>query len=395
VRSAAATIAVRSGEGVPLTGVKPDGVAMAPGRVNLIGEHTDYNDGFVLPIAIDRSVKVEFRRRDDRVIFARTALRSMTCDMSLDDLEAHRGRGWGSYVAGVAWAIQNAGRTLGGADLSIESDVPSGAGLASSAALEVATHLALSAAAGLEWNATDAARESRRAENEFVGVACGVMDQMAAAASREGHAMLLDCRSLAVEYVPIPPEAAIVVMDTGVRRKLAASEYNERQGACERAVAQLGRACPGIRALRDVTLSQLMDARSAVGVTEFKRARHVIGENDRVMAAVDALRAGDLRAVGTQISASHDSLRDLYEVSSPALDAAVDCAMSHPACFGARMTGAGFGGCAVALVARGEADEFVRHLRARLPGAIPSCGEVFVVTAGAGARVETRRQLPL
>ena len=365
--------------------VKPEGVATAPGRVNLIGEHTDYNDGFVLPLAINRAAKVAYRRRNDRVIRARTALHNMTCEISLERLDVHRGHGWASYIAGVAWAMQDAGRVVRGADLSIESDVPSGAGLSSSAALEVATHRALSAVSGLEWNPQEAATQSRRAENEFVGVACGVMDQMAAAASREGHAMLLDCRSLGADYVPIPREAGIVVIDTGVRRKLAASEYNQRRAACERAVAQLQRVYPAIRALRDVTLQQLLDARAELGATEFKRAQHVVAENERVIAAVGALRAGDLVSVGALLSSSHGSLRDHYEVSSAELDAAVECAMSHPACFGARMTGAGFGGCAIALVASGGAEEFVGAMRDALPRIVPSSGDVFVVSASGGA----------
>ena len=312
----------------------------------------------------------------------------MTCEIGLDNLEAHRGHGWVAYIAGVAWAMQQAGHVLRGADLTIESDVPSGAGLSSSAALEVATHRALSAVAELPWDAAGAATEARRAENEYVGVACGVMDQMAAAASRDGHAMLLDCRSLDVEYVAMPPAASVVVIDTGARRKLAASEYNARRAACERAVGQLSRIHPGIRALRDVTLGQLLDARAELGAEEMMRAEHVVAENGRVVAAVAALRAGDLRSVGTQLTASHESLRDLYQVSSPALDAAVECAAADPACFGARMTGAGFGGCAIALVAGDLVDAYVRGLRERLRTALPSCGEVFVARASAGARVE-------
>ncbi len=364
-----------------------DGVAVAPGRVNLIGEHTDYNDGFVLPIAIDRSVRVTFRWRNDRLIRARTAMRGGSCEISLDDLDAHRGRGWASYIAGVAWAMQDARQTLRGADLDIASDVPSGAGLSSSAALEVATHLALASVSGITWNAIRAATQARRAEHEFVGVACGVMDQMAVAASREGHAMLLDCRSLAMEYVPIPRTASVVVIDTGVRRKLSASGYNERRSQCERAVEQLRGAYPSVRALRDITMAQLVEARALLGATEYMRAEHVIAENDRVKSAASALRAGDLAATGKQLSASHDSLRTLYEVSSPELDAAVECASAHRACFGARMTGAGFGGCAIALVAADEVASFIRSVRERLARRVPACGDVFEVRASAGARL--------
>jgi galactokinase len=362
--------------------------------VNLIGEHTDYNDGFALPMAIDRGVTVTFRARDDRTIRAHSALDGASCGIALDDLDVHRGRGWESYVAGVAWAMQRHGHELRGADLDIESDLPAGAGLSSSAALEVAVYRALAAVSGIAWDPVEAARQTRHAENQFVGVGCGVMDQMAAAASLEGHAMLIDCRSLAIDHVVMPSGAAIVVIDTGVRRRLAVSEYTARQASCERAVQQLKRHYPRIRALRDVVPAELNEAIDQLGATEWMRASHVVAENQRVLAAVHALATGDLATVGALFVASHESLRDLFEVSSPELDAAVDCAMSHPACHGARMTGAGFGGCAIALVRHQDAADFVQTVRERLPVRIPACGEVFMVRASAGAGIENRHPTP-
>ena len=353
---------------------KPEGVAIAPGRVNLIGEHTDYNDGFVLPVALDRTVRIAFRARDDRLVRAATGLRHESREFTLDRLDPQRIRGWAAYIAGVAWALAGDGIALRGADLEIESDVPNGAGLSSSAALEVACGLALATVAGASLDAARIATLCRRAENDFVGVACGVMDQMASACAREGHAVFLDCRSLAIEHVPIPASVAIVVIDTGARRSLASSEYNLRRAACERVAAALS-----VAALRDTTLAQLESARDAIDPNDCRRAAHVIAENDRVLRTVAALRTGDVAAVGRLLVESHTSLRDLYEVSSPELDAAVDAAMSQPGCLGARMTGAGFGGCAVALVERMHVAAFTAAVP-RSFACVPSAGAHVVRT---------------
>jgi galactokinase len=227
-------------------GGDPGGVAIAPGRVNLIGEHTDYNDGFVLPMAIDRCITVAFRARADGVLRVHAVGRGKTRDMPIAALRPGSIRGWPAYVAAVAWVMAEQGVAAPGADLLIESDLPSGAGLSSSAALEVMTHLALSTIAGIPWNAVDSAVLARRAEQEFVGVACGIMDQLAVASSRAGHAMLIDCRSLATEHVALPDHAAIVVMDTGARRSLATSAYNDRRAACERVAAAVAARHPGV-----------------------------------------------------------------------------------------------------------------------------------------------------
>ncbi|HYV96901.1 MAG TPA: galactokinase, partial [Gemmatimonadaceae bacterium] len=280
-------------------------------------------------------------------------------EIDLARIEQYRGHEWYSYVAGVAWSMQKAGMDVRGADLSINSTVPTGAGLSSSAALEIGVYRALAAVSGIPWDPVQAAKISRHAENQFVGVASGVMDQMASACSEAGSVTMIDCRSLQVAYVQIPEGAAIVVIDTGVRRRLATSEYNERREACERAVRQLQKTYPRIGALRDVTPGELSAAMHTLGAVEWHRASHVVAENQRVLDMIHVLSRGDLVRAGQLLNESHESLRDLYEVSSPELDAAVALAVKQPGCFGARMTGAGFGGCAIALVQALHAEAFV------------------------------------
>lgn len=360
---------------------EPLSIAFAPGRVNLIGEHTDYNDGFVLPMGIDRGVAVAFRRRaGGRIIRAQAALLGETREIELDGLEPGRVTGWAAYVAGVAWALARAGHHLPGLDLVIEADLPRGAGLSSSAALEVAVARACSAAGDIPWDPVAMAKLCHQAENQFVGVPCGMMDQFAAAVSQAGAATLLDCRSLETQPVPLPTDTAVVIMDTGVRRELAASAYAERRATCEAAVAALRALAPGIEALRDADLALLDRAGDRLDPVMSRRARHVIEENARPPRMADALRAGDLRAAGGLMNESHASLRDLYEVSSPELDALTDRSRAHPACYGARMTGAGFGGCAIALVSRAGLESFLASVRA-------AARAVFVSRPEAGARL--------
>ncbi len=335
-------------------------VVFAPGRVNLIGEHTDYNDGFVLPMAISRGIAVAFRPRADRLIRAHSISVAATETFSLDALDVVDRKGWIAYVAGVAWAHPEGGRGLPGLDLCIAADLPIGAGLSSSAAIEVAIARAFADAAGGEWNAVEAARLCQRAENQFVGMQCGVMDQFASAVSKMGCALLLDCRSLHHEPVPIPTGAAVVVMDTGVRRKLATSAYNERRAACAGALAAVQTIDETVLALRDVDRARLAHARPRMTEVEFRRASHVIAENFRPVRMAQALAEGDLGGAGILMNESHASLRDLYEVSCPELDILSELAREDETCFGARMTGAGFGGCAVALVRREHAKAFVK-----------------------------------
>ena len=330
-------------------GAPPAHVVRAPGRVNLIGEHTDYNDGFVMPLAIEQAVWLAVGPRDDDRVVLHSTRAPEPADFRLGAME--RGDGWGEYAKGVAWALQAQGHELRGLEGVLASDVPEGAGLSSSAALELAVARALSEGAGLDWDPAVMARTAQRAENEWVGVRCGVMDQMASACGVAGHAVLLDCRSLAVTPTPLPAWTTVLVLDTGTRRGLVDSAYNARRETCERVARVLS-----VPALRDATLDGLQAAEDVLTPTQMRRARHVVTENARVLAAAEAMRQGDAARVGALMAASHASLRDDYEVSSPALNAFVEAAQAQPGCYGARMTGAGFGGCVVALVASDRAE---------------------------------------
>jgi galactokinase len=370
--------------------------AVAPGRVNLIGEHTDYNDGFVLPMAIDRHVAVAFAPRQDHIIRVRTAEYGQTRELSLDKLKARtasepdkrsaRG-GWFGYVAGVAWAMLGAGHRLIGADLAIASEVPAGAGLSSSAALEIAVARALAAIAESEWDPRGAARIGQRAEHEFAGVACGIMDQLSVAAAREDCALLIDCRSLETRDVPIPPTARILVFDSGVRRELTTSAYNDRRAACERVVAALQTRHAWVRALRDVDDALLAEVAGSLDPVDVRRASHVIAENRRPAALADAFASNNLERAGRLMMHSHASLRDLYEVSSPELDTLVDLAIVQPGCTGARLTGAGFGGCAIALAEAGSVERVMSSVEAGYEERTGRATTAFVCRPSSGAHV--------
>ncbi len=370
-------------------------VARAPGRVNLIGEHTDYNDGYVLPMAIDRYVTVVFAARTDKNGAGR--LRGYSVDFDEEISEAFEElaprrpsrdrRGpptWFDYVAGVAWVFLRDGVALEGMDFVVSGDIPIGAGLSSSAALELAVARALVDVSEMPWDGKQAALTGQQVENDYIGVNSGIMDQMASALSRAGAAMLLDCRDLSFQTVPIPESLRVVVMDTGTRRSLATSSYNERRASCDRATQLIGSARPEVTALRDVTESDLKAARSRMDATDYWRALHVIQENARTLAMKRALELEDESAISELMAGSHESLRDLYEVSCPELDEVVSIANSHPACRGARMTGAGFGGCAVALVGSesGAVDDFCGHVRQSY-----RAGEIYVCRAVGGAHI--------
>ncbi|MBU2611837.1 MAG: galactokinase [Chloroflexi bacterium] len=327
-------------------------IVRAPGRVNLIGEHTDYNDGFVLPMAIDRAVWIALRRRRDRQVIVHSLDFDASAAFSLDQLQS-KGIGWIEYLRGIAWALQKAGYTLTGWEGVMVGDVPIGAGLSSSAATELAAARAFVSVSGLEWDAVKMAGLGQKAEKEWVGVNCGIMDQMASAAAQAGHALFLDCRSLTFEHIPLPDGLAVVVLDTATRRGLLDSAYNERRQQCESAARFFG-----VRALRDVDMRTFEARGSQLDPLTCRRARHVICENDRVTRAVAALRGGDLETLGRLLVASHASLRDDFEVSSQALNIMVEIACQQLGCFGARMTGAGFGGCAVALVHAEKVQDF-------------------------------------
>jgi len=315
----------------------------APGRVNLIGEHTDYSDGWCLPLAIDRECRIRSVPRPGRVVTARSAELAGTVQLPLDEAATPAGPRWGRFVAGAIEVVRGRGHDVGGVDLAVHSTVPAGAGLSSSTALSVALVLALLPPDAPERSDRDLlARLALAAEVAATGVPGGLLDQMASLYGRAGHALLLDCRSLAVEPVPLPAELAILVVHSGIERELADSENAARRAACEAAAARIG-----VPALRDATADQ---------VTGDPIARHVVSENARVLACVTALRAGDLPAVGAILLAGHASLRDDFRVSRPELDALVDAFMAHGA-YGARLTGAGFGGCVVGLAPAAGAEE--------------------------------------
>ena len=339
-------------------GGTPTYLVRAPGRVNLIGEHTDYNDGFVLPMAIDRAAWIALGPGDDRKVRVYALDYEETAEFSLTALQ--KGKGWAEYIKGVANELKVAGFRVKGWDGVLGGDVPNGAGLSSSAAVEMAAARAFAEVSGFEWKPVRMAQVGQKAENRWVGVNCGIMDQMVSATAQAGNALFLDCRSLAYEQVPIPVGVAVVVMDTSTRRGLVDSAYNERRAQCEEAARFFG-----VKALRDVSLERFEDERGKIkDETVMRRARHIITENQRVLNAVAAMRANDVHTLGKLFDQSHASLRDDFEVTNEALNQIVAAAQSHPACFGARMTGAGFGGCAVALVDKGKVDEFVSAVRA-------------------------------
>ena len=358
----------------------------APGRVNLIGEHTDYNDGFVLPLAIERAAWIALRARGDRRVMLRSVELEGEADIDLDTLDPAAPRGtdpaWSEYVKGTAWALQQAGHRLRGWEGVLASDVPIGAGLSSSAALELATARAFAAVSGLAWDPAAMARLGQRAENAWVGMNCGIMDQMISAVGREGHAVLIDCRDLATTPVPLPAGTAVVILDTGTRRGLVDSEYNERRQRCEEAAAHFG-----IPALRDLDPDTLSARAGELDAVTFRRARHVVTENARTLAAAAAMRKGDAATLGRLMDESHASLRDDFEVSSPALDAMVEIARGQGGCLGARMTGAGFGGCAVALVSAGAAESFAAAVAPEYRERTGHEPQVYVTGASGGAEV--------
>jgi galactokinase len=338
-------------------------VARAPGRVNLIGEHTDYNEGFVLPIIIDRHVEVIARRRSDRQV------RLFACDLDekrevdLDQPIDSTDSGWLPYVLGVVHELARREKIDRGLDLAFRSNVPIGAGLSSSAAIEVATALALDAAFNLWLDPVEMALLCQEVEHRYAGVRCGIMDQFASRLGRPDYALLIDCRSLEARHVPLPFDGhRVVIIDSGVRRELADSRYNDRRAECEEAVAILGDAEPSITSLRDVSAKNLSDHQSLLSPVQLSRARHVVSENERVLEACACLASGDLPTVGRMMNASHLSLRDDYEVSHPALDRLVEEAARIDGVLGARLTGAGFGGCAVNLVTEAALPELEHRL---------------------------------
>ncbi|MGB2717682.1 MAG: galactokinase [Vicinamibacterales bacterium] len=379
-----------------LFGTPPAGVVFAPGRVNLVGEHTDYNDGFVLPMAVQKGIALAFAPRSDDVLRVHSADVPQTRDLELAQLRhrvsvepdrtGHRG-GWFGYVAGVAWSMLGAGMAIRGADIALTGDLPMGAGLSSSAALEVGIARALVAVSDVEWDPKAIALMAQRAEIEFAGVACGIMDQLVVAAAHEDCALLIDCRSLETRDVALPRQMSVLILDSGVRRDLASSAYNERRASCERAADAIRLRHPEVIALRDADLAMLDEARSALSGDDYRRARHVILENPRPAAFSEALTAGNFRRAGEVMGESHASLRDLYDVSTPELDVLVDAAVSVPGCYGARLTGAGFGGCVVAIADVEASESVIARVKSEYSARCDRDAPGIVTRAAAGARL--------
>jgi galactokinase len=359
-------------------------VVRAPGRVNLIGEHTDYNLGFVLPAAIDLEIRIAFVPTADRHVELTSEASGERASFDLDAIGTSTG-GMAAYVAGTAWALAGAGIATRGFRGILASSLPRASGLSSSAALELASAWAL-AVDPAAIPPLELARICQRAENSYVGVNCGLMDQFASACGVAGSAMLLDCRSLAWRPVALPLAThALVVIHTGSSRSLSSSQYNARRAQCEAAVAALAEDQAGIRSLRDVTRAMLPLVAARVDGETFRRCRHVVTENARVEASIDALAASDLAAVGRAWAASHASLRDDFEVVSPELDALLDIAMRTPGVVATRMTGAGFGGCTINLVERGAVPALRERILAEYPPRTGLHPRVFMVDAVAGA----------
>jgi galactokinase len=360
-------------------------VYRAPGRVNVIGEHTDYNDGFVMPAAIGFSCWTAIAPRDDRTLMIHSENFDETVEADLDELLPLPESAWANYPLGVAWALEQAGNLLRGANVYIAGDVPLGAGLSSSAAIEVSVGYALLDASGHAVDRTALALLCQRAENEFVGARCGIMDQFVSCHGVADHALMLDCRSLEMRLLPVPPHIALIICNTMVRHELAATEYNSRRAECEEAVRILSTVLPGILALRDVTAAQLEEHSHLLPDKIFRRARHIVLENARVLKAAEAFQSGQVENLGKLMADSHRSLREDFEVSCPELDAMVEIAARQRGVFGARMTGGGFGGCTINLVEAVHAQEFQKKVTAAYTGATGLRPDIYVCKASQGA----------
>jgi galactokinase len=333
-------------------GSDPVFITHSPGRVNIIGEHTDYNDGFVLPMAINYATWFALRPRQDRRVIISALDKNERLDFDLEDFSKGKGR-WREYITGVAWALQEAGHKLKGWEGVFSGDVPIGAGLSSSAALELALARAFALVSDLDWDPVQMALSCQKAENQWVGINSGIMDQIISASGKENFALMIDCKNLKTKHVPLPENTQIVILDTATRRGLVDSAYNERRAQCDAVACHFD-----VKALRNITQDQLEKRAGILDLTLYRRAQHVISENQRVLDAVKALNRGDASALGLLMNESHASMRDDFEISREEMDQMVAIAQSQPDCFGARMTGGGFGGCAVALVAADQVESF-------------------------------------
>ncbi len=360
-------------------------VYRAPGRVNLIGEHTDYNDGFVMPVAIEFNVWIAIAPRDDRKLVLYSENFSESAEIELDEPDSRARGQWSDYVQGVAIMLQKAGYALRGANMLIRGEVSIGSGLSSSAAIEVATGFALLENSGLPVDRVELAKLCRRAENEFVGARVGIMDQFVSCCGQTGQALMLDCRSLDYRLLPIPSDVSLVICNTMVKHDLANGEYNTRRAECEEGVRRLSRRMPNVRALRDIRIEDLDRYRSDLPQTIYKRCRHVVTENKRVRDATLALEKADLATFGRLMAASHVSLKNDYEVSCPELDLMVELAGQVEGVYGARMTGGGFGGSTINLVSKRTVEEFQRRVATAYEKSTGLAPQTLVSAAAEGA----------
>jgi len=371
---------------VELYAAAPEGVWSAPGRVNLIGEHTDYNDGFVMPFALPHTAVAAVSRRTDGVLRLHSAdVEGGVVEVRLDDLTPESDRNWTAYPAGVVWALREAGHAVTGADIHLSSTVPSGAGLSSSAALEVVVALALNDLFELGLQRWQLARLCQRAENVYVGAPTGIMDQTASACCEEGHALFLDTRDLSQKQIPFDLAAEgmrLLVVDTRVKHAHSDGEYGKRRAGCERGAALLG-----VDALRDVPYADLDAALARLGDDEeaVRLVRHVVTEDERVEKVVALLEAGETRAIGPVLIAGHASLRDDFRISCPELDLVVDTALASGA-LGARMTGGGFGGSAIVLAEASDVDTITKAVEEAFASGGYAAPRVFEAVPSAGAR---------
>jgi galactokinase len=374
-------------------GKDPAFLALAPGRVNILGEHVDYNDGFVMPAAIDRATYLAFAPADDHAERSTLVAADFQKEVSftLESIATKTNADgaalteWAYYPAGVAWALTEANLTAPAMQAVFASDVPRGSGLSSSASVEMAFALAWQTLSDWELPPMQRALLGQKAENQYVGVNCGIMDQFASACGVSDRLLLLDCRSLEWQTLPVPEDVAIVIADTSVRRKLTDGAYNQRRQACEDAVKILSAHLPNVRALRDVSLEDFNRLGDQLPGLVEKRARHVVEEIDRSRRAIPLLEQGNIREFGKIMNECHASLRDHYEVSIPELNTMAEIAQSLPGCFGARLTGAGFGGCTVNLVEKAAAEAFAADLARQYQQKTGLKPEIYICKASDGA----------
>jgi len=356
----------------------------APGRVNLIGEHTDYNDGFVMPVAVDLYVWVAIAPRADSRLVVHSTNFNQRVEFALEDLSVHSEKAWSDYVRGVAYFLSRAELGLRGANLVLYGEVPMGAGLSSSAACEVGVGYSLEQISGIPVDLLRLAKIGQRAEHEFAGTRCGIMDQLVCCCASANSALFLDCRSLEYEAVPLFPDTSLVVCDSKVKHAHAAGGYNARRSDCESGARMLAAKIPGVRALRDVSLADLERWGRALPEVIYKRCRHVVAENARVLEAVSAMRDGDASLFGSLMYESHRSLREDFEVSCAELDLLVDLAAACEGVYGSRMTGGGFGGCTVSLVKKEWTASFVDRVSDGFEERAGSTPEIYVFNAAGG-----------